>query len=783
MLKIDLLPLEFNEIKQSLIERFQGDPKSPFKDYNFEGAGLNYLMEMFAYISSYNNFYLATTINELFLPSAENPKSIFNIAKTLGYRPSRKTAATIMVHPEMNDVPDNFDTKYYETNLFTIPAYRVFISEQGYKFANTEDIYFIYHQGKWKLIKDGIIETDETPIYIQLKQGEWQTMTFYPIDGQPNQTFFIPDENIDNNDSAIVLQEVATKDYWTLFDNLDALDMDLTKNTNDFDKYFLSLTKTKIFMINNESDGVRITFGDDYIGKIPDEFINVFYFITDGSEGNDQRVFVGKNNVPYRMRGGGEGSFSLSQLNMEVDDLVVSVGGSEGEDLDRIKRMAPSMWTTQDRLVIDKDYETFLKHQHRIPLFDVKCIGGENLTPPKMGSIVVVATKHQEFTDFRTSDLILTRDEKQILINLIKSKNITGVTVLFDDPDFVRINVSGNVFYNQLLYDQSTIVAEWQDLILTFFGELTGFNQFFKSSNLIQELDNSDKIKHNNLIFDMDYHKVITKEHLLKISNIDLGNSIQPGSIDKVFGKTEFLRTFNPHTFYPRKTKGKYTFMNNQGEEYSEELNSNEKTTKVHKMFKYDLFDVPNDDNITGNIYLKEYFAQSFASKALDETETPEIEFIPIWVETGKKKIFGKINYLTGLIELFIQNVKWKYSDTNVVNFNLMNETVLQDEVYVEIDNVGFSNFEDLFMYDFYFDDETKLPVRKEGTEFFPVNRGEVYFKINETDGEWIDGNDKMNNKFVLEFNFKTKTNDFRSKGNTIVLMGRRSIVPKTKGK
>jgi len=78
---IQLTALDFNTIKQNFITYLQG--QSQFKDYNFEGSAIDTLLDVFAYNTQYNAFYLNMVANEMFLDSAVQRRSVVSHAKLL----------------------------------------------------------------------------------------------------------------------------------------------------------------------------------------------------------------------------------------------------------------------------------------------------------------------------------------------------------------------------------------------------------------------------------------------------------------------------------------------------------------------------------------------------------------------------------------------------------------------------------------------------------------------------------------------------------------------------
>ena len=91
----DFSTLDFETIKQNL-KTYLKD-QDLFQDYDFEGSNINVLLDVLAYNTSLNAFYLNMIGNEMFLDSALKRDSIVSHAKELNYVPRsfRSSIATV----------------------------------------------------------------------------------------------------------------------------------------------------------------------------------------------------------------------------------------------------------------------------------------------------------------------------------------------------------------------------------------------------------------------------------------------------------------------------------------------------------------------------------------------------------------------------------------------------------------------------------------------------------------------------------------------------------------
>jgi hypothetical protein len=70
MSNIKLTELDFDNIKSSIINYMKSHPDQTFNSYDFEGSGLNTLIDLLAYNTHHQAFYLNMVANEMFLDTA-----------------------------------------------------------------------------------------------------------------------------------------------------------------------------------------------------------------------------------------------------------------------------------------------------------------------------------------------------------------------------------------------------------------------------------------------------------------------------------------------------------------------------------------------------------------------------------------------------------------------------------------------------------------------------------------------------------------------------------------
>src|ERR1044072_8409456 len=92
---INIATLDFETIKANLKAHLKTQPI--FKDFDFEGSNIAVLLELLAYNTSLQSFYVNMLASESFLDSAQLRSSVISHAKELNYRPrsAKSSKATI----------------------------------------------------------------------------------------------------------------------------------------------------------------------------------------------------------------------------------------------------------------------------------------------------------------------------------------------------------------------------------------------------------------------------------------------------------------------------------------------------------------------------------------------------------------------------------------------------------------------------------------------------------------------------------------------------------------
>ena len=404
--RLRVTELDFDTIKLNL-KTFLNQ-QSQFTDYDFEGSGLNVLLDILAYNTHYNAYYLNMVANESFLDSALLRDSVVSHAKTLGYLPHSMKAPNATINFLVN-APTSTD------GTLTIPA--------GYSFLSNQIDSKVYN---FVVLEDTTVTKANSSYYFEnldISEGQLITYSFnHNQTTNPKQTFTLPDNDIDTTSIRVGVSPSPTTTEIEVYN----LVTDILDVTNDSQVYYLQETKNGQY---------QIYFGNGIVGKsLPDgSVVSVTYLVTNGTSANKANNFVGALTLTD--------SLNTTLTNFTVTPVSAASGGAERESVDDIKFGSAAQFATQNRLITTKDYESYIKKNY--PAVDsISVWGGEEETPRAYGK-VFVSLKPKE--DYYISET----EKKRILTEIITPKAIVSVETIIRDPEYLYLLVSNYVQYNK----------------------------------------------------------------------------------------------------------------------------------------------------------------------------------------------------------------------------------------------------------------------------------------------------------------------------------------------
>ena len=445
--RLQISDLDFDQIKTNLKAYLK--QQSQFQDYDFDGAGLNILLDILAYNTHYNSYYLNMVANEAFLDTALLRDSVVSHAKTLGYIPFSVTAPRAIVNvtvnsgtttPETLTIPKGFT---FSSNLIDSLSYNFVVLEETTVTKSNTSFFF-----------------EDLEIY----EGSLVSYVFnYTENSNPKSVFVLPDNNIDTTTISVSVSpnvgNTSTQIYNQVTDILDI--------TSTSEAYFLQESK---------NGNYEIYFGDGVIGKALNDgaVVTVTYLVTNGVAANQTDGFIAAAPI---------GAYS----DIVIDVVDVASGGATRETVDSIKYSAAAQYATQNRLVTTSDYESYIKSKY--PSIDSLSVwGGEDETPKVFGKVYISLKP-------KTNYFISETEKQRIIDEIINPKAIVSVSAEIRDPEFLYLIVESLVQYDQkkTSLDEGTIRNNIRQAILDFRD--TNLNKFagtFVLSKLQDAIDSTN---------------------------------------------------------------------------------------------------------------------------------------------------------------------------------------------------------------------------------------------------------------------------------------------------
>lgn len=397
--------LDFDQIKQNLKTFLKS--QSEFTDYDFEGSGLSVLIDLLAYNTHYQAYYLNMVANESFMDTALLRDSVISHAKVLGYIPYSRKAPVAYINFTAN-------TSVQDSSTLTIPKGFTFLSNEidgvSYNFVTLSET---------TVTK---ANTDFSFINLPVYEGQLVSYSFtYDQTNNPKQIFVLPDTNIDTSTISVSVRPSSSNTDFEVY----SLASDASETT----------TTSKVFFLQeNRGQKYSIYFGNDVIGKSLSNgaVVTATYLITNGTLANKANNFIATGTLAD--------SLGRSQTDFIIEPVSEAAGGAERESVDNVKFAAPLQYTTQNRLVTYSDYAAYI--QKNYPALDsISVWGGEDELPPVYGTVFISMKPKQGY-------FISDAEKQKIIDEIIKPKSIVAVNSIIRDPEYLYLTLNSKVLYN-----------------------------------------------------------------------------------------------------------------------------------------------------------------------------------------------------------------------------------------------------------------------------------------------------------------------------------------------
>jgi len=488
--QLEVLDLDFEEIKQNLIEFMTNHPDGTFADYDFEGSAMNTLMDALAYTVHYTGMYANLALNESFLDTAILRKSVVSKAKEIGYIPTQSTGALSEFNLAFNHTPIN--------NLSGVVVF-----PRGTKFlaatADQKSLPFVMYDDNYFYEGDPLAYTGIAHVV----QGQFVKQQWTAADGL---RYTIEQDGVSTDHMIVKINGIK----WNP-------SVDFVEITPSSEVYFISEV---------EEGKIELYFGNDTLGKAlaDGDVIDVEFLINKGVEGNFLSqfsligdVFLGDTEIVLRNA-------------ITISDVVKSYDGTDPEDIASIKHLAPLDYQRQNRVVALEDYKTaVLSNYNNVQA--INAWGGEDNIPPEYGTVFISIKP-------KTGENVSATTKTDIERNILSKFGVVGILPEIVDPDYIAINLTTTVYYNkdQTTLNTNQLVSAVNTTITDFFEDTVfDYEASFKYSNLMTDVDASeDSIVSNETFVEMSKY-FIPNTGGAGTFYINFINAVEPGTVESIY--------------------------------------------------------------------------------------------------------------------------------------------------------------------------------------------------------------------------------------------------------
>ena len=344
-------------------------------------------------------------------------------AKSLGYTPRSKTAATAVVNANLPAVRTN-----------SLPRGSVFTARAGNRLTNLQTPNLFYCKMVMAMVRKLIT--------FQFKKVQLEVFPLLFHRENPANKFRLPDKDIDT-------KTLKVQVFTSVSDNSGVNDV-----WSEGNNYNIITSTTNAYFVEEDYDGVfSIYFGDGVTGRKLDagNFITVSYLKTNGAVVNG----IGVNDSPTNR------VFTYDS-NSTVDVVNIASGGSDVESISSIRYNAPKGFAAQNRAVTTSDFEALVTNNFS-GFKSVYVYGGENADPPEFGR-VLIALKPNNASIVPTSI-------KSSIESFLSTRCSVSVAPKVVDTIPLYFRYSANVVYDpsQTILNDASIQASVKSTISDFF--------------------------------------------------------------------------------------------------------------------------------------------------------------------------------------------------------------------------------------------------------------------------------------------------------------------------
>ncbi|MFA4971272.1 MAG: hypothetical protein WC683_01580 [bacterium] len=301
---------DYASIFDDLLRRLKAVYTTVYNDYATTTQGIM-LIEMMAYATAQLQWYLDRTASDCFLETARTPSAANRIVRQLGYKMRPAAAASVELSLTF---PDG------TTGPFTMPARWRYQGPAG----------LVYES--YAALVEPLALAPGTQRTVSVRQGDTFLLTF-TANGAANQTYplsSVPEDRY--------LADLSVEAW------VDGLEWE--------ERTFLTYANDEQFEVDYTAQPPLVRFGDGIAGAIPPTGaeVKLRFVVIDGIKGNEPKAHSISSSIDVLSIGGAEVTF-------EVDHEVAPTGGTDPEETDHARRLAPLSFAARGAAITALDYD------------------------------------------------------------------------------------------------------------------------------------------------------------------------------------------------------------------------------------------------------------------------------------------------------------------------------------------------------------------------------------------------------------------------------------------
>jgi hypothetical protein len=514
-----LISFDPNELRSKIIDRL--NQSDVFTDQNYLGSNLSAIIDIISYAFGSLQYYNSKSSSESMFSETQVYENMNKIVKALNYKPLGKMGQTVPITlSASSDLP---------TGTYVIPRFS-YVQVGGTVFSLSQDLSF----SKLTNEAETVINEDYSTL---LHQGTFEEYPVHDALGIEDEVVYLglnSDVHIDHLNVFVFVKPNRTSP-WSVWNRV----QDRTLHGPNDKIYEVRLNPNKKY---------EITFGDNINGsKLNQGYkVAVYYLNIDpnaatlGVKAMLDRPFIPFNSTQFFYILRDTRSVFGSYINDTQFNYLKATNNYESsnfvaeESVESIRKNAPKIFRSQNRLISLPDYENFIKSNFSNLILDCKVINNDEYLrthlrylnnlgldkPHQQNQVLFNQVKFANSCNFNSIYIYaipahnltyLNASQKEFILQEINKLKSTTTQVVFMDPEYISCD-----FYvkrpglepqiDDLSFSKLRIIKDpssRRSAAAIKYDIVNLFNNFFNKSNL-KLADNINPLQFSSQIINLD---------------------------------------------------------------------------------------------------------------------------------------------------------------------------------------------------------------------------------------------------------------------------------------